>query len=89
MAYTATLLKESVHGDQRVRVFKVDADAAAGFINTGLNQVQSVALCFKSCSTNGISVYRNQNTTSVVAKGKVAFASAASSDTFEIICFGG
>ena len=89
MAYTATLINESVFGNKRVRAFLVSADAAAGTIATGLNTVDMVSVSFKSCSTAAFTVLRNKSTTATVSNGSIAFASAASSDTFEIICFGG
>lgn len=89
MAYTATLINESVFGNKRVRAFSVASDGASGNLNTGLNAVDMVSVVFKSCTTAGFAVLRNKSTTATVANGYVAFASAASSDTFEIICFGG
>ena len=89
LAYTATLINESVFGNKRVRAFLVAADAAAGTIATGLNTVDMVSVSFKSCTTAGFAVLRNKSTTATVSNGSIAFASAASSDTFEIICFGG
>lgn len=88
MAYTATLLEDSVHGNHRVRIFQVATDAAAGNFNTGLNRVSALSVTFKSCTTAGPSIQRNKSATGTVANGYVCIASAASTDVFEIVCYG-
>lgn len=89
MAYTSTLLSDAVAGNLRMRIFSVSSDGVSGNLNTGLNKVDAVSVTFKSCTTAGFAVLRNKSATGTVANGYVAFASAAATDTFEIICFGG
>lgn len=89
MAFSATLLNDSVHGNNRVRFFRVSADAASGFIDSGLNKVEFVSVNFVSCTTSAFKVKRNLNDSSATANGKVFFSSCASTDTFEIVCYGG
>lgn len=88
MAYTKTLIEDSVHGNHRVRIFTVVADAAVGNIDTGLNKVSAVSISVQTAATAGFAVYINKSTTAAVSNGKVAFASAAANDNFNIICWG-
>ena len=89
MAYTGTLLNDENLGSVRARVIRVSSDGVSGYIDSGLNQVKFVSIAFKSCTTAGFSVHINKSTTATVANGKVAFASAATTDTFDIVCYGG
>lgn len=89
MAFTATLLEDANHGNHRVRIFSVSADAASGMVVTGLNRVAAVSVNFVSCTTAGFRVKRNLNDSSAAANGNLFFSACASTDTFEVICFGG
>lgn len=89
MAYTALLLADASFGSERARIIRVSSDGASGYIDSGLNSVKAVSVTYKSCTTAAFSVHINKSATGTVANGKVAFASAAATDTFDIICIGG
>lgn len=89
MAYTSSFLADASFGSERARIFRVSSDGASGYIDSGLNSVKAALLTYKSCTTSAFSVHINKSATGTVANGKVAFASAAATDTFDIVCIGG
>jgi hypothetical protein len=88
MAFTATKLKGSVHGDQRVEQYLVAADAASGSVATGLKYVDCVTFAPKSMATAGGKIKANLNDASATANGTVFVSSVASGDDFYLVVFG-
>jgi hypothetical protein len=88
MAYTATKLKGSVHGDQRVEQYLVAADAASGSVSTGLKYVDCVTFAPKSCATAGFKIKANLSDAGAASNGSVMVSSAASGDDFYLVVFG-
>lgn len=88
MAYTATLVKTTVYGDNRVQHYKVTADAATQAIATGLNVIESVHISPGSLSTAGVKAYANSNASGVEAFGTVGLSGFVSGDVFYMTVFG-
>ena len=90
MAYTASILKQTVYGDQRVIHYLVTADAASGTVATGLQYVDAVQVTNNSMTTTtAMRVKANLNAASAAANGNVMFSSVvASGDAFYMTVFG-
>lgn len=88
MAYTATIQKKTVFGNQRVEQYLVTADAASGSVTTGLSVVESAGICPVSMATAGIKVKINTSAASAAANGQVLVSSAVSGDAFFLTVYG-
>ena len=88
MAYTASLVKSTVFGDQRVQQYQVTADAASGSVSTGLSYIQSISFSPISMATAGPKIKANLDATSATANGTVFVSSAANGDAFFLTVFG-
>lgn len=88
MAFTATLLKTTVFGDQRVQHYSVVADAASGSVSTGLGYVVACGYAPQSCATAGFKIKANLSAASATANGTVMVSSAANGDVFFLTVYG-
>jgi hypothetical protein len=90
MAYTATLLKRSVHGDERVEHYLVTADAASGSVVTGLGYINALQVTnYSMTTTTAMRVKGNMTVGSAAANGTVFCSSVvASGDAFYLTVFG-
>lgn len=88
MAFTATLIKNTVFGNQRVCQYDVTADAASGSVVTGLSVVDSIAVAPISMATAGCKFKKNLNDASAAANGTVFVSSAANGDNFFLTVYG-
>lgn len=88
MAYTGTIIRQSVHGNSRVAYMNVTADAASGAVDTGLGVVDAVAMAPISCATAAFKITINTNSGSTALNGSIKFAAAASGDNFYLIVHG-
>lgn len=88
MAFTATKIFGSVHGNQRVEGYEVLADAASGVIATGLGYVDGIAVAPVSAATAGGKFKRNLDATSALANGSVFVSSVANGDVFYVTIYG-
>lgn len=88
MAFTASILKQSVHGDERVIHYSVLADAASGAVATGLSIIHQVMTSPQSLTTAIYKVKMNTNAASAAANGSVMISSVASGDTLFLTVFG-
>jgi hypothetical protein len=88
MAYTATLQKNNVMGNQRVAQYLVTADAASGVVVTTLGYIDAIAVAPVSMATAGAKFKANTNAASAAANGSVMVSSAANGDVFFLTVFG-
>lgn len=88
MAYTATLQKISLVGNDRMAQYLVTADAASGSVVTNMGTLDSAVLGPVSMATAGIKIKINTNGASAASNGVVLISSAASGDSFFLICYG-
>jgi hypothetical protein len=89
MAFTATLLKRTVFGDQRVEHYSVTADAASGTVSTGLGVITQVMTSPQSLTTAIYKVKANRNAADTgTSNGTVLISSVASGDTLFLTVFG-
>jgi hypothetical protein len=89
MAFTWTIAKKSVHGDERVIHGLVTADGTAGSVATGLSVINGVSwspklLASATCACFGINV----GPTSTATAGTLAVTGVTSGDTMYVTVFG-
>src|SRR5678816_2679121 len=80
MAFTATLKKHAISGNERVAIYQVAADAASGMVVTPLSYVDAVTWAPISMATFGGTIKINTNDSSAVANGTVFISSVANGD---------
>lgn len=88
MAYTATLLKNNVMGNQRVAMYKVVTDAASGSVATPLGFIDAAIISPISMTTAAIIVKANTTVASAAANGTVFISSAVNTDVFYLTVYG-
>lgn len=89
MAYTASLVKETVFGDQRVKMYTVTADAASGAVDTSLNYINAISMSPVSMASSAIIIRRNVGSAATANQfGKILISAAANGDAFQLIVFG-
>lgn len=88
MAYTATLIKNSVVSNDRMTQYLVTADAASGSVTTNLGLVDSALLGPVSMATAGIKIKINTSGASAASNGLILISSAANGDAFFLTVFG-
>lgn len=89
MAYTNTLIRQTVMGNQRVLEYNVTVDAASGVVYTGLNYVDSVQFAPISMTSTGLPRLKaNVGTASAASLGNVFISSAVSGDNFFLTIYG-
>lgn len=90
MAFTATLKRQTVLGNQRVCIFDctADADGEDNIQIKQLNNVESVAIGIASMDSGCHSLRCNQNSSGVAAMGYVGASGFASGDHFYLTVYG-
>jgi len=90
MAFTVTVLKKSVHGDERVHHLSVLTDGAEGAITTGLSYINGFSCSPGSMTTSTAlpTVLPNVGTTATASVGNLAMSGATSGDLYYITVFG-
>lgn len=88
MAYTATLIKQSIMGNERSALYNVTADAASGVVGTSFGLVDAVVMGPISMATASPKVRINTNILSAASNGNIFISSAASGDNFFVIVYG-
>jgi len=87
MAYSVSVNKKTVFGDQRVHFLSAVADAATQAIITGMQHVNHADLTIKSAATI-VRFSINKNASGVSANGTIAISGATSGDEFFITVYG-
>jgi hypothetical protein len=88
MAFTNTIVKQSVFGDMRVILYEITADANSGVINTGLSYIYSVQATVKSAATNGQNFKANKNAAGAASNGDIMASSCANGQEFYLTVYG-
>ncbi len=89
MAFTTTLKRQTVLGNQRVCIYDVTADGAEGEMHPGhLNNIESVAMGIASMDSGPHSLRANQDSSGVASMGCVGASGFANGDHFYMICYG-
>lgn len=88
MAYTGTLVRETVFGNMRATILRVSADAASGSVDSQMGYVEGFSLSPVSMGTAAIKIKPNLDATSATANGKIFVSSAVSGDDFFLTIYG-
>lgn len=89
MAFTWTIAKNSVHGDERVIHGLVTTDNTSGTVATGLSVINSVAWAPRLMTSATCACFRiNVGTTSTSTAGTLAITGVTSGDTMYVTVFG-
>jgi len=88
MAYTVSIDKRSVHGDERVLHLSVTPDAATGNVNTGLQNIYGVAWAAASAASSSQHIRKNVLTAGTAAAGWIGISGVASGDEYAITVWG-
>jgi hypothetical protein len=90
MAFSATVLKQSVHGDERVTHYLITADAASGSVATGHGSLFCIASAVKSMSTvaAGLKTHMNALGGGTATAGYVGFDGCTSGDDIYLTVWG-
>ena len=88
MAYSVSVTKKSVFGDQRVHFVSAVADAAEGEITTGLNFVEHFNISPKSATTAAVKTFKNVLTSGTASVGTISISGAVSGDEFYLVVYG-
>lgn len=88
MAYTATVVRKTVFGNERVVIFDVTADAQSGVVDAGM-YVDGFAVGPISMATVSLVKFRpNINAASAASNGNIMISGAASGDRFFLTVYG-
>jgi hypothetical protein len=88
MAYTVTVLKKSVHGDERVHHLKVVADGAESNVNTGLDVVYNFSAGYASMTAITSHMYMNVDSSGTAKNGYIGTSGLTSGDTYYLTVYG-
>ena len=89
MAYTVTVLGNTVHGNERVIRYNILADATTQTVATGLGYINTIHVTNKS-ATSGMGKYKiNVTASGVAAPGSFGMTSIVSGDEYYVTVYGG
>lgn len=89
MAYTATLIKMNVIGNQRSAEYNVTSDAnQSGTVGTALGTLDAAFISPISMNTAGIKVKINTTGASAASNGNILISGCTSGDNFFLIVYG-
>lgn len=88
MAFSNSRLDGTVMGNKRVEMYSCVADAATGFIATGLQFVDTIAVAPKSMASGAGKFKANIGVSGTAMAGTVAVTGVASGDEFYLTVFG-
>lgn len=88
MAFTATLAKKTVHGDQYVWQGTVTADAASGVVSFGFAAITHAHVTPKSATTAYYVARINALAATTASVGDLAISGVASGDEFFVTVYG-
>ncbi len=88
MAYTVTVLNNTVHGNERVIRYNILADATTQTVATGLGTITDIRVTNKS-ATSGMGKYKiNVTASGVAAPGSFGMTSIVSGDEYYVTVYG-
>jgi len=88
MAYTVSVDKKTVHGDQRTHHLTVTADAATGNVDTGLAYIDGICCAAASAASSSEHFRKNVGAESTALVGVIGCSGLASGDDFHITVWG-
>lgn len=88
MAFTATIDKKTVFGDERVIHYSITADGTSDEIDTGFDSVIAVTAAPKSMASSPYSISKNVLTAGTAAQGYISITGVASGDDLYITVYG-
>lgn len=88
MAFTNSLVAQTVFGNKRVQVYNCTADAASGAVTSSLNVVEWFEYTVQSCATAGGTHKMNLTIGSAACNGCVFVSSVANGDNFFMTIYG-
>lgn len=88
MAFTTSMLFQTVFGNMRVQIFDVTADATTGVFSTALNAYYGAFLNPKSMASAPYSLKENELCAGTASVGDIGVTGVASGDKFQVIAFG-
>lgn len=89
MAFSWTVAKKTVHGDERVFHGTVTADGTAGSVDTGLANINAVTFAPKSMTTMIAAGFRiNSLESGTATAGYLAVTGVTSGDEMYVTVFG-
>ena len=88
MAFTATVDKKTVFGDERIIHYSITADAATAAIDTGLDTVIAVSCAPKSMASAPYSIKCDELAAGTAAAGYIAITGVASGDDLYVTVYG-
>jgi hypothetical protein len=81
MAWTVSVVRKDVVGSSRQFILSCTADSAEQNVDTGLSYIYGFSMGFTSCTTGGVHVQYNKNSTSTANNGYLGASGFTSGDT--------
>jgi len=88
MAFTGTLIRQNVVGDERMAHYDVTADALSGAVATSLGYITAAYIGPVSMATAAITVVINKNAAGSAANGSVHLSGCVNGDHFYLHVYG-
>jgi len=88
MAYTTSLIAQTVFGNERIQHWRWTADAATGVVTTGLDYIYNINTACQSCSTAALKFAINELCAGTASVGSVGVSGAASGDEVLVTVYG-
>ena len=91
MAFTYSLIAETIWGNKRVQLGLITPDATTGVVNLGSKRIEHVILNFKSTTTHAsnINFALNAGTTATVITGTLAITGCVANNVYSVqVVFG-
>ena len=88
MAFTVSMVNQTVLGNMRVQFLDVTADATTGVISSSLDVYYGATSNSKSMASAPFSVKENELCAGTASAGNIGISGVASGDKFQIIAFG-
>lgn len=88
MAFTKSTVVNTVHGNQRLIVYDVTADAATGALATDLGSVTAVWSQAKSMASSSYSIKADEGVAGTAIAGTIGITGVTSGDLIQVFCLG-
>jgi hypothetical protein len=88
MAYTVSLVVNSVFGNKRVAGYRIAADAASATVQTPLNNIELIQHAPVSMTTSAIRFEANEASAGTATAGMLHIENATSGDVFYVTVYG-
>ena len=88
MAFSNSILYQTMWGNKKVVAISMVADANSGSITTGLSVVESVQATVVSAATGAQKFKMNLSAASAAANGSIMVSSCTNGDVFQVLAIG-